>query len=618
MTTADVLQLIDGAPAFVEPPPIDPATLAEAVRKFGLAEMNAQLALVRAAEADDRQAVLAAASGQLGGLIAAGALNEEFARAAIEAAAGVCGLIRDDGLRAVKSAIAAGIKLGKKTPRDLSAVAQAVGNLPRPDDQREASIDCNGAGSSPSRALPPAKGGGGFDISEINRSYALAIWGGKAVVVNEQPHGPVNDRVRVMSFDSMNSWYANQYTEIRGADGKKRSVTWAKAWHQHRDRRQYAGAEFFPNPDGTACTPNYLNLWRGFSVEASEAGSCEKFKDHLRVNVCNEDEELYRYLTGWMAHLVQRPRDRAGIALVLRGRKGTGKTKVGEVLGSLFAPHYFLVDDARYLTGQFNAHMASCLLLQADEAMWAGDKAAEGRLKGLITSQIQMVEAKGIDPIRMENRVHVIMTSNEEWVVPASGDERRFFVLDVGSLCERNNTYFAEIDAELDGGGRERLLHDLLKFDLNSFNIWDVPQTKALLDQKLGSLSPIDEFWYSRLHDGSLIHGDDTWRTVIARDDLYAEYLKEVKSRNMGRARGSADFGKRLKKLLPSIRDTRPAIEKEPGVLKRTRCYELPSLQECRESFEKHLGQPISWSVLLPEDDQRLTSGEPRAGDIDF
>jgi hypothetical protein len=210
-----------------------------------------------------------------------------------------------------------------------------------------------GVSALPSSAVASDGGGtageppepNGFDIAEINRSYALAIWGGKAVVVNEQPHGPVNDRVRVMSFDSMNSWFANRYTEMRGADGRKRSVTWARAWHQHRDRRQYAGVEFFPNPDGAAPTPKYLNLWRGFTVSASDVGSCEKFKDHLRVNVCQEDERLFRYLFGWMAHLVQRPRDRAGIALVLRGRKGTGKTKVGEVLGALFAPHYFLVDE---------------------------------------------------------------------------------------------------------------------------------------------------------------------------------------------------------------------------------------------------------------------------------
>src|SRR3954466_11927687 len=102
----------------------------------------------------------------------------------------------------------------------------------------------------------------GFDVEQINLSYALAIWGGKAVVVNEQPSGPVNDRVRVMSFESMNSWFANKHTEVVASDGKIRAVTWARAWHSHPDRRSYDGVEFYPNPDGTKGTPNYLNFWR--------------------------------------------------------------------------------------------------------------------------------------------------------------------------------------------------------------------------------------------------------------------------------------------------------------------------------------------------------------------
>src|SRR6202012_732780 len=134
------------------------------------------------------------------------------------------------------------------------------------------------------------------------------------------------------------------------------------------------------------------------------------FLDHRPNEVCDGDPELFKYVFGWMAHIVQEPRERLGAAIVLRGKRGTGKSKVGEVLGSLFSSHYFQVDDARYITGQFNAHMASCLLLQADEAVWAGDKAAEGRLKGLITSEMQMIESKGVDPIRLPNYVRVIMT----------------------------------------------------------------------------------------------------------------------------------------------------------------------------------------------------------------
>ncbi|MHC2282148.1 hypothetical protein ACVME8_008791 [Bradyrhizobium diazoefficiens] len=199
----------------------------------------------------------------------------------------------------------------------------------------------------------------GFDVEELNRSYALVILGGKAMVVNEQPFGPANDRVRFLPFEAMNSWFGNKFTEIVLPDGRIRPVTWAKAWHQHPDRRQYEGVEYFPNPDGANGTPNYLNLWRGFSVDPSSEGSCERYKEHLRVNVCAENEEHYRYLWGWMAHLIQKPRERPGIAVVLRGQKGTGKTVMGDVLGSLIEAHYFPVDDARYLTGQFNAHFAS-------------------------------------------------------------------------------------------------------------------------------------------------------------------------------------------------------------------------------------------------------------------
>jgi hypothetical protein len=37
-------------------------------------------------------------------------------------------------------------------------------------------------------------------------------------------------------------------------------------------------------------------------------------------------------------------------------------------------------------------------MLRADEAVWAGDKAADGRLKGLVTSPNQQIEAEGVVP----------------------------------------------------------------------------------------------------------------------------------------------------------------------------------------------------------------------------
>jgi hypothetical protein len=69
-----------------------PAAIAEAVRKFGLAELDARSALVRAAEGDAAQAGAGDGRGeQLGQLVAAGALVEGFARAALEDAAAHAG-----------------------------------------------------------------------------------------------------------------------------------------------------------------------------------------------------------------------------------------------------------------------------------------------------------------------------------------------------------------------------------------------------------------------------------------------------------------------------------------------------------------------------------------------
>jgi putative DNA primase/helicase len=51
--------------------------------------------------------------------------------------AGACGLIRDDGLKAVKKTIADGVKLGKKQPRDLSEVrGVALATLRAPHSER--------------------------------------------------------------------------------------------------------------------------------------------------------------------------------------------------------------------------------------------------------------------------------------------------------------------------------------------------------------------------------------------------------------------------------------------------------------------------------------------------
>ena len=147
--------------------------------------------------------------------------------------------------------------------------------------------------------------------------------------------------------------------------------------------------------------------------------------------------------------------------------------------------------------------------------MWAGDKSAEGRLKGLVTAPVQQIEAKGIDPIRLPNYVRLIMTSNEEWVVPAGKDERRFCVLDVDPRCAQDSAYFREMDEELAAGGLAHLLADLLAFDLSSINLRQIPRTAALLEQKIRSLDSVEAWWFERLMSGATTRDGSQWGALV-------------------------------------------------------------------------------------------------------
>jgi hypothetical protein len=460
---------------------------------------------------------------------------------------------------------------------------------------------------------PPEARTFGFSVDDLNCEFAFVVMGSKAVVFWEQPNSVIEDQKRMLSLDAFNAWFENKFTERVDRSGKIVAVTWANAWRKSPQRRSYRGIEFFPDSNAAPGTPGYLNLWTGFAIKPAKVPDAKRYKtfrDHLLTNVCSGDTKLFAWVFGFFAHMVQRPRERIGVALVLRGGMGTGKTKVGEVIGRIFPRHYCLVDDPRYVTGQFNAHMATCLLLQADEAVWAGDRAAAGRLKGLITSPSQPIEAKGVDPIWLSNYVRLIFTSNEDWVVPAGKDERRFAVLDVDPRCAQNHDYFREMDAELQNGGIEHLLADLLAFDLASVDLRKVPRTDALLEQKIRTLDSVESWWFGRLRSGTSTRRAGGWEREVACTSLFSDYIATAEQIGVHRKQEETVFGMKMAKLLPGGVDRRKRnvqVEDEHGVggaFKRVWCYMLPSLAEARAHFEQIVNQAVDWPADDPVADE--------------
>ena len=308
--------------------------------------------------------------------------------------------------------------------------------------------------------------------------------------------------------------------------------------------------------------------------------------------MCRGDEYIFDWVIGFFANIFQHPGEKKDTSLALRGRQGVGKTKVAEVFGSLLGNHYVSASDPRYVVGRFNKHMLSCLLLCADEGFWAGDKTAEGKMRDLISGKKHPIELKGKEAEWVDNHVRLLVLGNAEWVVPAAMDERRFCVLDVGEVHVKDSDYFAAIDEEMDSGGREALLHHLLNFDLTKVNLRKIPDTEALTDQKIASLSVNHAWWLDVLKRGELPNYNDDEADTCLVQQLYQSYVHRTDGTGRHRKSTETELGMFLHKIMPELRITRP---RDTTSVARPRKYHFPPLGKCRRLFAALLDTDLKW-----------------------
>lgn len=361
--------------------------------------------------------------------------------------------------------------------------------------------------------------------------------------------------------------------------------------------------------------PAAYNLWKGFACTA-RPGDCSLYLAHLRDNVCRGDEVLHHYLMGWMARAVQQPDTPGEVAVVLRGGRGVGKSLFAREFGKLFGRHYLQVSNPSHLVGNFNAHLRDVVVLFADEAFYAGDKKHASILKTLITEETITIEAKGVDVETSPNYVHLIMASNDEHVVPAGGDERRFLVLDVGNEHQQDTAYFRAVVAQMNEGGREALLHTLLTWNLEGFNVRSVPRTAALEEQKVLSLDPMQDWWYEKLRDGRLLQRGEGWPVDVMKDQLVDDYVRHTQRFNVSRRGNATALGMFLGKVCPGLNQIQRLAEVEEllpdGFTRRVerRCYFwiLPSLERARERWAQMYGT-TDWPAVMQDEQPALPNG---------
>ena len=255
----------------------------------------------------------------------------------------------------------------------------------------------------------------------------------------------------------------------------------ARAWLRSDNRPTYENGFVF-DPTGKE-HPGALNLWRGFAIEPIE-GDWSTIRYHIKEVLADGDEDASAYIINWLAWLFQNPDKQAETAIVFRGGRGTGKGMLCRAVINALGQHGIHISTPSLMTGQFNAHFRDCIGLFADEAFWAGNKQGEGQLKRIITEDTLVVEAKGRDAIVVRNMLHIMIASNEDWVIPAGTDERRFAVFAVSDKHKQDSEYFTKLATAFDGVEMQAFLHYCLNVDLGRWHPrQDIPRTAALQEQ---------------------------------------------------------------------------------------------------------------------------------------
>ncbi len=446
-------------------------------------------------------------------------------------------------------------------------------------------------------------------LEEMNLTNALVTVGNSVRILHETMDHEGKKVIKFLTREDFHLMYSNRIITVLGRKGPN-EVFVSREWLRWPDRREFGSVVFAPGKE----VPGHYNLYRGFSVKP-KAGDWSLMKLHILENICSGDVRAYEYVLNLLARIVQVPGGtRPGVALVLKGEQGTGKGIFIRNFGELLKDHYLQITHSEQIVGKFNQHLMASIVVFVDEGWFAGDKSAEGRLKALITEPTQMIEGKGRDAITVDNHVNLFVASNNSWVVPAGENERRFFVLEVSSKCRQDHDFFQRLQDQMDNGGREAMLHDLLQRDLRGVNLRSFPRTSALSDQVLHSLDNVGRFWHDRLYQGRLTtfeklsdvmdHGSDyiyeeNWFEQMPTKYLHDEYERFCKQQGLKHPLGIDLFIKRLKAYCPELK----AIRRRGTGSSRIAVQVIPSLDDCRRAFSDKLGAEIEW----PADDTTET-----------
>jgi len=233
------------------------------------------------------------------------------------------------------------------------------------------------------------------------------------------------------------------------------------------------------------------------------------FTNHIEQIWCQGDEVLSNYVLDWLAHLLQFPEIKMGVALLVRGDHGAGKGIITALMREIIGrAHFSNFVNLSQLTGQYNGEfLERCILAIVDEVQ--SHKEDMSKVKSFITEKTHTVEQKYIAPYEIDSFANFIFLSNSDHMMKIEAGERRFLALEVsgryaGAETDESRRYFEKLLALGANGRASSVAHFLYTRDLSKFRPRSLPETAATMMQKLQSMTSVQTWWITCLREGAV------------------------------------------------------------------------------------------------------------------
>jgi hypothetical protein len=214
-----------------------------------------------------------------------------------------------------------------------------------------------------------------------------------------------------------------------------------------------------------------LNLWK--PPPWSGQGHTEEpavFLEHLAY-ILDNDRPAIDHVLNFLAHLVQRPQERIGHALLITSEaKGIGKSTLGTVVRRLVGDQNSRVAQTKDLKSSFDGWLIGKLVVQVDEVYEAGNWDLANKLKPLITEPTVSANIKYGPQIEIENYARFLMFSNHSAPLNIEEGDRRYFVFN-SNAQPREEAYYDRLYSYIETPEAMNAIYGFLKRrDLSTFN----------------------------------------------------------------------------------------------------------------------------------------------------